>query len=485
MVKKIQSWPMILLVFLGLFFVRNSMLPLVSDDIPYAFIWDGADRGNLLDGVGPRQRITSFYDIVISQWSHYMTWGGRILGIGLTQFFAWQGKEIFNVLNTLVFGGLLLLLFRIGTGLSLKAMNSTYMLWLVLAFWFLLPDPFLTTLWMCGSCVFLWMGLLEFLFLLPFALKYWHADFWEKPPQWSVPLMVVSGLCAGWSVETGAAAAGFITLFALWYFKRQKQLQPWMVAGFICLCIGGIMLVKAPGEMVRLELQRLYEYNPGLPADMYWTPLMFKINFVECFWPVTKMWLPLLALLGFYVWQLPAGQRWNKFTRFQAVMVGGALSVMIVMLFVPVAPARAGFFSTAAVIAASVTALKELLPRKDEFYQRYKTACRAALSACLALWLVTAALYCTVEWDVRQQWLGRIDYINAHREQDLVVVHQIDVMPMADELCEYLGCVTWNTDILAWGSDLEPRPEGSHNLMYAQYYGWKKVMTDGEDRRVE
>ncbi len=66
-----------------------------------------------------------------------------------------------------------------------------------------------------------------------------------------------------------------------------------------------------------------------------------------------------------------------------------------------------------------------------------------------------------------------------------MVVHQIDVVPLADEICEYWTCVTWNVEILAWGSDLEPRSEGSHNLMYAQYYGWKKVMTDGEDRRKE
>ena len=498
MVKKLQSWQMIFLVFLGLFFVRNCMLPMVSDDIPYAFIWDGADRGNLLDGVGPRQRIASFYDIVVSQWSHYLTWGGRILGIGLTQFFAWQGKEWFNVLNTLVLGGLLLLVFRIGTGLSLRAMNRTYMLWLVLGFWFLLPDPFLTTLWMCGSCVFLWMGLLEFLFLLPFAVKYWHPDFWEKPPKWTVPLMAISGLCAGWSVETGAAATGLITLLALWHFKKQKQLQPWMVTGFLFLCMGGIMLVEAPGEMVRLELQRLYEYNPGLPADMYWTPLMFKINFVECFWPVTKLWLPLLALIGLYVFRLPKGQRWNKVTKFQAVMLTGALSVMLVMIFVPMAPARAGFFSTVAVIAASVSALKEFMhgagaqqPHHalgvswEDFRLRHKALCRGALAFCLLLWMATAAWFAWVEWDVRQQWMSRIDYINAHQEQELVVVHQIDVPPVADDICEYWGVVTWNTDVLAWGSDLEPRPEGSHNLMYAQYYGWKKVITDGEDRRVE
>ena len=60
------------------------------------------------------------------------------------------------------------------------------------------------------------------------------------------------------------------------------------------------------------------------------------------------------------------------------------------------------------------------------------------------------------------------------------MVHQIDVPWIADRL----PCLTWDTMMLAWGADLEPRQEGNHNLMYAQYYGWKKVMTDGEDRRT-
>ena len=144
-----------LLVFMSVFFVRNLMLPMVSDDIPYAFIWDGEDKGNLFDGVGPRERITSFGDIIRSQYSHYMTWGGRIIGIGLTQLFAWEGKGLFNVLNTLVFTALALLLFRIGTGKKLSEMNAVYMFWILFALWFLIPDPFLTVLWMCGSCVFL------------------------------------------------------------------------------------------------------------------------------------------------------------------------------------------------------------------------------------------------------------------------------------------------------------------------------------------
>lgn len=476
-------WQFILCVFMGVFLIRNLMLPMVSDDIPYAFIWDGADKGNLLDGVGPRVRIASFGDIVKSQWSHYFTWGGRILGIGLTQLFAWEGKDLFNVLNTLVFTGLALLLFRIGTGESLRSMNKTYILWILTAFWFLLPDPFLTTLWMCGSCVFLWMSLLEFLFLLPFALKYWRPSFWEKPPAWSVPLMALAGLCAGWSVETGAAATGFIAFFALWHFRKQGCLQPWMIAGFLFLCIGGIMLTQAPGEMVRLELQRQFEYNPELPPEMYWTPLMFSITFTECFWPVVRMWIPLLLLILYYVRQLPRGTRWNPVTKFQAVFISGALSVMIVMLFVPMAPARAGFFSTAAVLTASLSALRELMPQRDILYRKHRGLFRAACALCAALWLTTTAIVLYVEWDVRTQWMNRIDYINAHQDQDLVIVHQIDVPPIADAMPDIFQ-YTWNTGILAWGCDLEPRPEGSHNLMYAQYYGWKKVIADGEDRRT-
>lgn len=478
------SWQAILLVVAAVFFVRNMLLPLVSDDIPYAFIWDGADRGNLLDGVGERVRITSFYDIVVSQWSHYFTWGGRILGIGLTQFFAWQGKLPFNILNTVVFVALIVLMFRLGTGEILKHMNRTYMIWLIIAVWFLLPDPFLTVLWMCGSCVYLWMALLECLFLLPYCLKYWHSDFWEAPPRWSVPVMAVSGLAAGWSVETGAAAVAFITFFALIYFWRQGQLERWMVVGFVFLCVGTLMLTQAPGEMHRLELQREFEYNPALPPEMYWTSLMFYINFDECFWPVTKFWLPLLVPVALYIYRLPAGHRLNKVTLFQGVFLAAAMVVMIIMMFVPMASARAGFFPTVCIIILSLTALRELTPELNLFAKDHIGLCRGVFCFVAVIWLVVSGILLHVEWSVYQQWTQRIDYINARAHQELVVVHQIDVPLIADEMAEWSeSCYTWNTGILAWGSDLEPRPEGSHNIMYAQYYGWKKVMTDGEDRR--
>lgn len=489
MTARIKSWQVMLLVFMGVFLVRNLMLPMASDDIPYAFVWDGADRGNLLDGVGPRERITSFGDIVRSQYSHYMTWGGRIIGIGLTQLFAWEGKHLFDFLNTLVFIALAFLIYKIGTGKKLSEMNATYMFWILLAFWFLLPDPFLTTLWMCGSCVFLWTGVIDMLFLLPFANAFWrdgNSKISDLSPLASCLIMAPLGLCAGWSVETGAFVTGFVAFFALIWFWHKKQLQAWMVVGFVFLCIGGLMLGLAPGEMVRLELQRQYEYNPALPEDMYWTPLMYYINYVECIQPVVCKQIPLLLLIGVYIWRLPKGQRWNKTTQFQAVMVSASMAVMVILMFIPMISARAGFLPTCAVLAASLSALRELLKEKDVLWQRYRRLIQGFVAVSMVLWVVTTSIVLYVDWDVRQQWMSRIDYINAHQDQDVVVVHQIDVPPIADELPDwwfYYNCVTWNTEVLAWGSDLEPREEGSHNLMYAQYYDWKKVITDGEDRR--
>ncbi len=526
-----------LFVFMAIFFVRNLMLPMVSDDIPYAFVWDGNDRGNLLDSVGTRERITSLGDIVRSQYSHYMTWGGRIIGIGLTQLFAWQGKGIFNVLNTLVFTALALLVFRVGTGKRLRELNGVYMFWILFALWFLIPDPFLTTLWMCGSCVFLWTAVIGLLFLLPYAMAYWKGDnsslISRLSPLASCILMAFAGLCAGWAVETSAAVIDVITFFALIYFWRQHQLKPWMVVGFVFLCIGSAMLVLAPGETVRMELQAKYEYNPDLPPDMYWTPLMYAINLIECFLPVVLKQVPMLLLIAYYVWRLPKGQRWNKTTQFQAALVAADLLVMVILVFIPVISARAGFFPTIAALIASLSVDWRVLSGKfasaipspngtavanstpytlnsklnkavanstlytlnstlnkavanSKLYTLNSKLKRAFVAVSLVLWLATTSICLYTEWVLHQQWMARIDYINAHQDQDMVVVHQIELPAIADEMPYWwlFNTATWNTDVLAWGCDLEPWEQGSHNLMYAQYYGWKKVMTDGEDRRT-
>jgi len=486
MVKlKLKLWHWMLIVFMSIFFVRNLILPMVGDDVAYAFIWDGEHLGNLIDGVGHRERLTSFGDLVSSLHSHYMTWGGRIIGIGLTQLFSWEGKHLFDILNTLVFAALALLVFRVGTGKRLSEMNATYMFCILFSFWFLLPEPLETTLWMSGSCGYLWTAVIGLLFLLPYTEKFWHDDFWQNPPKWSIPLMGFAGLCAGCSVETSAPVIAFAVFLGMIYFWRKRQLQPWMVVGFVCLCIGMLILVMAPGQMVRETITEQYEEYPDVPVDMYMTLSMFYYTFLEIFWPVVIMWIPMLIPIIYY-WCQPKGQRNGRSMLFQTVMLCGAAIVMAILLFVPMSAPRAGFFPTIAVIMASLSAVCELYPtfRQKPWAPRFFKSFAAIATL---MFIVTLSVCIYVEWDVRQKWMDRIDYINAHKNQEVVVAPQIDLPPIAGKffsLCNK-NTVTWHDYLLVWGCDLEPREDSWRNLIYAQYYGWPKVIADGEDRRLQ
>ena len=66
-------WQAILLIFGLIFFWRSQLMPMSGDDYAYAFIWNSEHGGNLLDDIGPRQRLESLGDIVISQWNHYFS----------------------------------------------------------------------------------------------------------------------------------------------------------------------------------------------------------------------------------------------------------------------------------------------------------------------------------------------------------------------------------------------------------------------------
>ena len=88
------SWQMIFAAYLAIFFLRNLLMPNVADDLSYKFIWDGAGKGNLINGIDPSrlQPVESFSDILISQWQHYFAWGGRTVAHIFVQFFVWQDK---------------------------------------------------------------------------------------------------------------------------------------------------------------------------------------------------------------------------------------------------------------------------------------------------------------------------------------------------------------------------------------------------------
>ena len=466
MIKNL-SWQIILAAFLLVAFVRNLLLPIIADDYSYAFIWDGAHWGNLIDGVDPNnfQRVESFSDILASQWEHYFHWGGRTIAHIFVQFFVWQGKIFFDVANVFMLAALVILIFKVGTGLSLREMNKKFLVLILAGIWFCAPALIITTVWLTGACNYLWMSAFELLFLLPFALAFWRKNF-SVP----VPLMALLGLIAGWSIEPGSAVTVFAAFMFCVHFWRKNNLQPWMKIGFAFALAGFAILILSPGNFARVELTNTLEPDEIVPPDAQWTPEMFLINFVIGFLPVFARELILFVPVIYF---LTRANRSPDAEKFVLTFSAASILVLLVMMFSPEFPERAGFPSTIFLLVAATAALKEISPQLNEMYSRHVKRIGLAVNIFVCAWILSMLGCLYVEKNLSDQLTARMDYVEVHRSDDLITVAPLEIPAWSDT---FLGTRTWDELTLWWGGDLEADLKGNRDIMFAKYHGLKKIV---------
>lgn len=463
-------WQTVFVAALMIFFLRNLLVPIIADDYSYAFIWDGDGRGNLIDGLAPNRlhRVESFADILYSQWQHYFTWGGRTIAHIFVQFFVWQDKLLFDVVNTLVFGAFVLLLIKVGTGLNLRDMNKTYLLFTLAGIYFCTPSPLIDMVWLTGACNYLWMSTAILLFLLPYAQAY-RSGKQATSGKFKCVVMAILGLIAGWSIEPGAVVACIVTLMFVVHFRREKNLQPWMKVGFVFLVIGTAILLLAPGNVHRLELTNALEPDDIVPPDEQWTPQMFLTNLVVGFLPdfLREMILFVPIILCFV--KVHTSPNVKKFI---ATFAGLAVVVLLMMLCSPEFPQRAGFPSTVFLLIASLAALKEILPQVTEICRRRIKAASIVGTIFAAVWSLSLLACLYVEVTLHGELAQRDEYIVAHRHEDLITVKPLEIPTWIEPLT---GTRTWDEPTLWWGGDLEPDIDGNRNLTFAKYHGLKHI----------
>lgn len=467
-------WQIVFAVFLVIHFLRCSFLSLIADDYSYAFIWDGDGRGNLLDGIdGSRLHpIESFSDIIKSQWSHYFTWGGRSIAHIFVQLFVLKDEHLFDVANLFVFATLILLLFKIGTGLNLREMRKSYLVFILAAIYFCTPHPLITMAWLTGSCNYLFMTTLIILFLLPFAMSYRDKNFWKRPPAWSVPVMALLGLLAGWSIEPGSAISVPVTSLFILHFYSKKNLKPWMKVGFAFLLIGTLILFAAPGNFHRLELTNEYEPDELIPPDEQWTLQMFLINFVIGLLPDFVREAVLFVPIVIYFIR---GKISPDTAKFILAFAGASILALMLMMFSPEFPERAGFPSVIFLIIASLAALKEILPAVENFCRRRIKIATLAATIFAAFWAINIAGCIYIEYDIKQQLDARYDYVMSHKNDDLITVPPLKVPAWSEKV---LGSRTWDQFTISVGGDLDDTPDGNRSVTFARYHGLKKIVLE-------
>ena len=150
-----------LIVIILIFFIMlglNCLTPMCyGDDYVYAFIWP--HQSMFIPLPETVERVNSIRDVIVSQWSHYLTGNGRAVAHIFVQIFIWLGKPVFNVFNALIFVLLILEIYWISVmgEVSLKNLHAGALCWIFFILWSFIAGFGTVYLWISGSCNYLWM----------------------------------------------------------------------------------------------------------------------------------------------------------------------------------------------------------------------------------------------------------------------------------------------------------------------------------------
>ena len=434
----------IILFFGAVFFIRNLLIPFVSDDFSYAFIWNGAGGGNIAFGISDNlQRVDSFYDIFISQWNHYFTWGGRTVAHTLIQFFVWTGKTFFDIANTIMLILLVLLICW-----NAKTFSRLSIIWIFFSICVCIPEWVSTMLWLTGACNYMWMAVLQLLFLTPYNLNL------------KIPIYIIlpMGIIAGWSNEAG----GFATLIAAFFFtfQQRKNLQRWQITGLISFTIGYLLLMLSPGNLARAQILNYTQFNFNIEILIEHTKIFLHILSSE-----SILFLPIIYCLI----------KRNSLNKIITIFTIAAIFVPMIMIFSPEFPDRSCFSSTIFLTVASTSALNVIIIEK--LYPKWLTLKNKFIFmssiGILLIWLIGIAGCFYADLSLHRQFKQRIELVTKMQGKDLIVPK----LQPSYRLEKFLGLRIYHSLAIQLGGDLREDSRWGQNVCFSKYYGLKSIST--------
>lgn len=275
MMTKTLPSVLILTGFFIVMYVANAWMPLYRDDYLAAVIWGTGDH------------LQSMQDVFYSLERYYYMHGGRLVSFFVQFAFMLCDKFWFNLANALVFV-LMLVLMAMHVRRDFNFAAEPKLLALLGAFaWLGISHFGEIAIWLCGSAVYLWTGLLTAVFLLPYNLKFATSATGGMPsePAWLTVIMLPLGATAACSVENLTVTTTLLTFAACYYARREKKLSPWMVTGAIGSLCGSIVCLAAPGNYVRIiddqDRSWLFHFLNQIPSNlemvMYMLPVILTL----------------------------------------------------------------------------------------------------------------------------------------------------------------------------------------------------------------
>ena len=202
----------------------NYLYPYISDDYTYMYKYDNFER------------IKNIRDIFFSMKDHYFLWGGRVLAHSLASVFLLLPKNIFNICNSIMYTIFIYLIYLIGRRNNKD--NYNYLFIIHLLIWFINISFGEVTLWLTGSCNYLWTSVIILLFLYLF-----HKE--NK----NVIIFSILGILAGMCNENFSLSIIFVCILFVIFNKNYRNKNNYI--GIIFLIIGYLFLFLASGNFIR------------------------------------------------------------------------------------------------------------------------------------------------------------------------------------------------------------------------------------------
>ena len=380
-------------IILGIMYVFNYLTPLAADDFNYHFLyWDNCTADT---------RISSVHDIYTSMVYHYNNINGRILLHSIVEFFALIGKQYFNVVNSVMYLALTLLIYKHCKGAGKGNHNAILFLAINIFIWLFTSAWGQTTVWMDGSVNYLWGSVIRLAALLPYRL-YCDDSCRIKNKWYTAVFMLFYSFFAGATNEnTGAALIGMMFLFIVLYKFRGQKLPAWSFTGFFGALIGFAFMVLSPATFSRAEqeaadgesfISRLVNI-PGLS--------LLKLSALAAVY--------VIAAYIIYVYAKKADTKKNITVSF--IYIIGVFGGIYSMLFIAFFPERAWFGMTVLMI----TAVGNLLFQTKELSPVFRRVTAIAAMFCCLYCSMSLVLALKDSYRVHEAYTERTEYIEVQK----------------------------------------------------------------------
>lgn len=363
----------VLVTFIGIY-ALNYYYPLFNDDWLYSFVF-----GRNTD------RLSSFADVIESQYNHYFLWGGRSIAHTIAQSFLLIGETWADILNSLAYVALITLIYAITN--FRHRINPFLYIGISALIWFLTPELMICIAWLTGSANYLWGCMLVISILYPYSMYYLKHDNTkqQKDSIFKCIIFLVWGIIAGWTNENLVAGLlSFIFLFILLLKYEKKVIPKWAIFGFIGVAIGCFIMLSAPGNFIRnkIELNTIHGIADSKPELSYYYYRMISVIKTFFVYGIVPTIIYIVTAIAHWKW----GKKEYKQAVYRLSLLFFIMAIVatVVMAAAPIFPERVWFSIIVMIITATLL-----------LYMNFDFSFRPLYIANYIIWIPLVALFFT------------------------------------------------------------------------------------------